>query len=361
MTPERRGESSEKGDAARMERPEGNVTIAKIAELAGTSKMTVSRVINKKGNVAEKTRRRIEKVMREMDYSPNVFAQGLATKKTGILGLVAGGKDFGSAEGFQNIIFGVENEAIQGGYDVLFMAGAKGQNLLDHIRPSLVEGVVLFGSRMDPRLAEYFAQRGIPLVVIGRRNWGDYHPPYYSPDYFTGYQQVTRYLLSLGHRRIAVVGGYLDFEADLDKYQGYWSALEEACIARDPGLEVQENHMEEISALLEGRSATALIISGAAAWKWVMEEIVRKKYRIPEDFSLVLSGLGMEYEAMNLRQLLRVEEITRLEFPDYEMGVQAVRYLLRQLSGEGAMEEAPDHLVPMQFVQGDSCGRLSSV
>lgn len=344
-----------------MDHLEGSVTIAQIAEMAGTSKMTVSRVINKKGNVAEKTRRRIEQVIRETNYSPNVFAQSLATNKTGILGLVASGKNFNSAKGFQNIIFGVENEAIQGGYDVLFMAGAKGQDLLNHIRPSLVEGVVLFGDRMDSRLAEYFDQRGIPWVVIGKRDWGTYNPPYYSPDYLDGYRQATRYLLSLHHRKIAMIGGFLDFEADLEKYKGYWAALEEAGIARDESLEIMENQWDRVAPLLEERGCTAMIISGPAAWEQVFREIVRKKYRIPADFSLIISGLGIEYEAVNIRQLLCVGEITRLEIPDYEMGIQAVRHLFRSFSGGEEENQPAEHLVPMQFVLGDSCRELSSL
>ena len=341
-----------------MEHLEGGVTIARIAELAGTSKMTVSRVINKKGNVAEKTRRRVEKVIREMNYSPNVFAQSLATNKTGILGLVASGKNFDSAEGFRNIIFGMENEAIRGGYDVLFMAGAKGQDLLERIRPSLVEGVVVFGDRMDARLPGFFSQRGIPLVVIGKRDWGEYHPAYYSPDYCDGYRKATQYLLSLHHYKIAMVGGFLDFEADLEKYKGYWQALEEAGIPRDESLEIMEGQWDTLVPLMEEKRATALIVSGPAAWEQVLNEIVRKKYKIPRDFSLVLSGLGIDYEASNIRQLLNVSEITRLEIPDYEMGVQAAGYLFRQLSSSEKKDEPPEHLVPMQFVLGDSCKKL---
>lgn len=344
-----------------MEHLEGGVTIARIAELAGTSKMTVSRVINKKGNVAEKTRKRVEQVIREMNYSPNVFAQSLATNKTGILGLLASGKNFDSAEGFRNIIFGMENEAIRGGYDVLFMAGGKGQDVLERIRPSLTEGVVVFGDRMDLRLPEFFAQRGIPMVVIGKRDWGTYHPAYYSPDYCDGYRKVTRYLFSLHHQRIAMIGGFLDFEADLEKYKGYWEALEEAGIPRDETLEVMEGRWDDLVRLMGEKRATAMIVNGPEAWEQVLKEIVQKKYKIPQDFSLVLSGLGMDYEASNIRQLLNVEEITRLEIPDYEMGVQAAGYLFRQLSESGDKEEPPEHLVPMHFVLGDSCRDLNSL
>lgn len=333
-------------------KPEGGVTIGMIAKIAGTSKMTVSRVINKKGNVADKTRERIEQVIRELNYSPNVFARNLATNKTGIIGLIAGGGSPLASE-FRNIILGVENEACACGYDVLFMADHRHQDLRQHIRPSLVEGIVYFGSRMDFRIVNYLEDCGIPYVLIGKRDWENYRPDFCSADYCGGYREATEYLLSLGHEKIAMVGGYLDFEADILKFEGYWNALEQAGLNRDRELEVTEDQLERLAPLLEKQRATALIVNGSVAWNQLLSLVAERNYRIPEDFSVVLSGLGIDYGVQSIRYLLQIEEMTRLEIPDFQMGAQAARRLLQRLSGEE--EIARENYLQMNFVRGGSC------
>lgn len=327
-----------------------------IAKIAGTSKMTVSRVINKKGNVADKTRERIEQVIRDLNYSPNVFARNLATSKTGIIGLISGGVSPMATE-FRSIILGVESMAYSNGYDVLFMAEHKQRDLIDRIRPSLVEGMVYFGNRMDVRIIKYMEDNSIPYVLIGKRKWEGHNPDFCSADYYGGYRQATEYLISQGHTKIAMLGGYLDFEADILKYEGYWDALKNAGLPLSRALEITEDETtERLPQLLSGREATALIINGAVVWNQLLSLISQEGYKIPEDFSIVLSGLSIDYSAQSVRCLLGVEELTRLEIPDFQMGSQATQRLLEKLAGCEKLSRA--NYLPMNFVEGNSTKRL---
>lgn len=338
-----------------MQKPEGRATIATIAKIAGTSKMTVSRVINHKGNVAEKTQERIEQIIKELNYSPNIFARNLVTNKTGIIGLMAGGV-LSVSSNFRNTILGVEDEAHKNGYDILFMSSHRHSDIQTRVRPGLVEGMVYFGAHMEMRVIEYFEQKSIPYVIIGKRNWEKYTPDFCTQDYRKGYREATAYLLSLGHKRIAMVGGFLDFEADLEKFEGYWDALKEAGLSKNEDLAVLEDQLSTLEPLLEKRRATALIINGQAAWSHFLELITRKHYRVPKDFSIVVSGLDIDYNAPDIRYLLQIEQLARLELSEFQMGQRAVDCLLQRLSGNAA--GPAHHYLTMKFVPGDSCAQL---
>lgn len=331
------------------------VTIAKIAQIVGTSKMTVSRVVNNKGNVADSTRERIEQVIRELDYSPNVFARNLATNKTGIIGLIAD-NDAALAAEFRSIILGVESEASRNDYDVLFMFDRRTKGTAQHFRRNLVEGVIYFGNQMSRETIEYFENNHIPYVLIGKRRWAGYRPDYCSADYHGGYLEATRHLLSLGHRQIAMIGGFLDFPADELKFQGYWEALQEAGIDRNPALEVTEDRLEATAQLLEQQAATALIVNGGVAWNKLLEIITERQYVIPRDFSLILSGLNIDYNGQTIHYLLQLDQMSHLKIPDFDMGTQAARRLLQKLSGQETLPA--ENYLSMPFIKGDSCRKL---
>lgn len=340
------------GEGLLVKRWENGGTIAEIAKIAGVSKMTVSRVINNKGNVAEKTRVRIEEVIREQNYSPNVFAQSLASSKTGIIGMVAD-RDSALASEFQSIVLGVESQAYHSGYDVLFMADRREKDFSVHFRRSLMEGVVYYGHKMDMLLIEYLETHAIPYVMAGKRNVLPYTPDFSSADYYNGYYEVTNYLLGLGHKRIAMLGGHVGFPADTLKYEGYWDALKDAGLPRDRSLEITGDLLDQLVPLLQAGQPTALLVSGAAAWNKLLNLVAEGRCKIPQDYSVIISGLQMHSDSESIRYLLGIQEMTRLEIPDYQMGAQTAQRLIEKINGKEKL--AKENYIPMTFIKGDSC------
>ena len=334
------------------------INISTVAKAAGISEMTVSRVINNKDNVAPETRERVQNIIAEMNYRPNMFARNLASNKTKteILGMIVSGAT-GTENQFKNIL-GIENEAQSAGYSVLFASDGSKRDITQTFKPGLVDGVVYFGGEMEQRIVDFFEIKHIPYVVIGKRRWNSYQPDYFSADYFSGYKGVTDYLIHLGHRKIAMYGGVLTFEADIPKFDGYWSALEAAKICRDQNLEIEDTNLNDIVRLLNDSKPTAIIVNGLCAWNRLLTEISEKGYRVPSHFSIVVSGLNIDFSERSMKYLLGVNELSRLEIPDFDMGMYAIRHLLKKLNGESALPK--ENYINMKFIKGDSCREIGA-
>ena len=139
-----------------------------IAKLAGVSKASVSRVLNDKPNVSKKLRERVEKVLRDYDYQPNLIAQALNTKKSKLIGVLlpAIGLDL-----FADIVDGISNILGEQGYELL-LADYKGKTdrairNIDIFRSKQVDGIIYFPTVMDDEHIDYINQIKIPTVILG--------------------------------------------------------------------------------------------------------------------------------------------------------------------------------------------------
>ena len=181
------------------------VTIDRVAQVAGVSAQTVSRVLNNRPDVSPATRARIKEIMRELGYQPSAIAQSLASRRTWTLGLItADFSDFFFAE----VIIGAEEEARQHGY--LFMLGSTAlnpQNEPEYIRlfsEQHVAGFLFARASSAPDSREFFelSQSGTPIVVVPN----DYDVSgmpltVVDVDNVMGGHLAARYLLDNGHRR----------------------------------------------------------------------------------------------------------------------------------------------------------------
>lgn len=225
------------------------VTINDVARAAKVATSTVSRVIANNPKISAETRERVQKLIKEMNYHPNMIASSLANRSTKIIGLVVQGtteKAFGHPF-MPEIIRGITSMAHQYGYKILISSAddlEEEKELISNLsRDGIVEGIILTASRIqDPSIAELDKQK-FPFVLIGRPsdseliNWVD-------NDNFSVSYELTKHFINQGHRKIAFLGVSSEVIVTLDRYEGYKKALEDSGIEVNPGLVVKGKFLD---------------------------------------------------------------------------------------------------------------------
>jgi DNA-binding LacI/PurR family transcriptional regulator len=214
-----------------MRRSKQSITMADVAQEAGVSAQTVSRVINGRHDVSPATRKHIEDIIERLGYQPNAIARSLASTYTRTLGFVT--NDF-SDYTWTQIMTGAEHEARAQGY--FLMIGSAERNPSDEpeylriLSERQIDGI-LFGRESrelnDSRYNELFQQ--VPVVTVA------YYPSLkqitvVDVDNVSGGQQATEYLLKRRCRQIALITGPAHWKAVEDRCQGYKQALDAAGI-----------------------------------------------------------------------------------------------------------------------------------
>src|SRR5438105_7170400 len=212
-------------------------TIAGLAAQAGVSIPTVSRVLNGRPDVAPATRARIEQLIKESGYIRSSAAKGHRKGSSGIIDLVVPGLDNPYVT---EIVRGVE-EALERTGLRLALSFTQDQALgerqwLDKIAHRAPNGAILVLAHGQSSRLDELRRRGIPFVVVDHR--GELGPdvPSVGATNWAGGRIAVEYLLSLGHKRIAIIAGPPSFRCSLDRIAGYCSALEAAGIRIDPNL-----------------------------------------------------------------------------------------------------------------------------
>lgn len=206
-------------------------TINDVAQKAGVSYQTVSRVINNHPSVREETRKRVMEVIRSLKYQPSSVARSLVTKRSNLIGVVSFGTlHFGPAQMLSNI----EQAARTRGYhlsisSIAALTRGELEQAVNTLRRQRVDGILiiepLLGAETD-FLKEQSAV--IPIVLV------DANPsaglPCSSIDQHSGGRLGAEHLLRLGHRRIALICGPQQWNDARLRQQGWLSALREAQI-----------------------------------------------------------------------------------------------------------------------------------
>jgi len=205
-------------------------TIKDIARKAGVSHSTVSRALREKPLVSLETTERIKAVAREMGYQPSAAARSLKTNRTQVLGVVVSSI---ADPFFSEILDGIEANAQKLGYSLFIAASqhdtTKERKIVQTMMEQRIDGVIICSSSFSTEQGRQLLAYGFPVVVVNHQAAENFNYSIYHDD-SDGSYQVTRYLLGLGHRRIAYLGNSLSGRTTLDRLAGYQQALTEAGI-----------------------------------------------------------------------------------------------------------------------------------
>jgi LacI family transcriptional regulator len=232
--------------------PTPRVTIRDVAERAGVSVATVSKVINQRYGVAANTYAKVQSVIQELGYEASLVAQSLRNHQTNVIGILVADLEPFSAE----LLKGA-GDAIRGsGFElVVYSAGGRvgdhvgwERRYLSRLSGTLVDGAVL----VTPTVID--VQYGAPVVAVDPHT-GPSGLPTVDSDNFTGARLGVEHLLELGHRRIGLISGRPDLQSAQLREGGYREALAGA------GIVVAEDLIEvgEYDPEVSTRAARALL------------------------------------------------------------------------------------------------------
>jgi LacI family transcriptional regulator len=329
----------------------GKVSMGEVARVAGVSKMTVSRYLNNTGVVAEATREKLRRVISELHYRPNAMAQGLASNRTFIVGLMIFEHMDIDFNFFQPIFFGVEYEARLSGYDLLLFTNPRSGR--ENRCLGMVDGLMLLGSSMGSDPIANLESWGIPYMAIGRRNWHKVVPWCCAVNYIDGFRETTEYLIDQGHRRIAFWGGSKGFSVDQEKHLGYLRAMENAGLTPREGMNLYDEDIEQIRDCMDRYRPTAVIMEGTKVPLPLLLYARETGLRIPRDLSLIYTRRDF-IDVHTLYDLAGIHEMTMVTVPRRELGAAGFRMLKKLIEGETDIPR--EMLVDMEFIIGESSG-----
>jgi LacI family transcriptional regulator len=321
-----------------------NVTIQDIAERAGVTKATVSMVINQDHRITEKTRDKVLKIIKEMNYYPNQSARKLARGKSDAIAFVSARF---AAPFIATVMDAFEQRAFQMGryvhgihpYSTQHKTEAKEELLQQLLYGRTADAVVVVTIRPSEKIAEEYAKWKVPLILLENTLPGSHS---IRVDNERGGFIATEFLIQKGRKRIGLINGTTQPPPGVDlvpsaveRLEGYRRAL------KSHGLEFTENHIVSYSNYLfeEGRMGLKALLEkdpkldaifcamGDIVAMGVMAEAQARGIRIPEDISLV------GYDDMMASSLLK-PALTTVRQPILQMGVQAFETAIDAIDGK---------------------------
>jgi LacI family transcriptional regulator, galactose operon repressor len=333
-----------------------SLTLEKVAEIAGVSRSTVSRVINGQPGVREDVRRRVLQVVDETGYRPNLAARALASSHSAIISLVV---PHALSRLFSDPYFPRLTQGITLGCNsndlsltlFLFHTEDEEAKLSRRItNTSLFDGVIMASSQFDDPLVPHLVNNEVPFVIVGRQ---DRYPQvsYVDVDNVNGGYAATSHLLRLGYRRIAHITGPQNMVAGVDRLNGYRNALAE--LGRAPTEElVAEGDFTEaggymaMKRLLPVRPEAVFAASdqmALGAWRAIREAGLK----VPHDIALV--GFDDLLPAAAGRP-----QLTTIRQPVRRVGREAVNVLIDIIENGAAPQRRV--VFDTELVIRESCG-----
>lgn len=328
-------------------------TVKDVADLAGVSTATVSRVLNNHPQVADETRARVLSAVEQLGYQPSRVARRLRVKSTQILGLII--SDIANPF-FPSVVRGIEDVAYANQYTLLLCNSDedpdKERLYIDIMRGESVAGVIISPVAETDNYSRVLLQSGVPVVAMDRRML-DLEVDTVIVRNVEGAYQAVSHLLKLGHHRIGFIGGPPRTTSGRERREGYEKALVEHGVESDQALIKigdfkQAGGYRMTCELLEmNEPPTAIFTVNNLTTLGALNAIHERGLRIPQDVAII--GFDDMPWAPSLDPPL-----TAVSQPTYELGCTAANLLLKRIADKDR-EITEVNLDPHLIIR-DSCG-----
>lgn len=339
------------------------MNLKELSHCLGLSQTTVSRALNGYPEVSEATRKRVIAAAKAKNYSPNTRAQGLAKGHSRCIGHVISVRDSGEMVNpiFGDFMAGAADTYAKHGYEMM-LTRVEAQSEAETYRSlkarGSVDGVVLHAPRMnDPRLP-LLREIGLPFVVHGRASGSEDGYAWLDVNNRRAFEQVTKYLIDLGHRRIALINGTEGLDFAMRRRMGFEAALQAAGLDVDASL-MGSNDMTEgngyanASVMLDADGApTAFVVSSIICALGVRRAVEERGLCLGKDVSIATFDDCLSY----LRNGTDTPIFTAVQSSVRDAGAALAEMLIARIEDPTG---APDTcLWETEFVVGSSTGPL---
>lgn len=335
------------------------VTIKDVAELAGVSISTVSRVVNNSKPVSPAVRRRVLDAIEELDYKPNQVARSLVTKKSNLIGIVL--TDIGNHY-IARMVRGMEEVSRMYNYDIILSSSYGNPNreieLLKLLKGKQVEGIVFISENFDENVLATIEEINIPFIYLNKY-YESHSLPSVAIDNFQAAYKMTEYLQELGHKKILYISDNNNQENSIGKLKtgGYRKALEEKglknYILAVNGIKVDDGYNigNPVMELIKEKGITAVFCNQDEIAIGLINYCYDNNIRVPEDISI--AGFGDTRLASVYRPSL-----TTVRESYYDIGAVAIRRVIKEIDEN--TNENENTFLPVYIMDRESTKNIKS-
>jgi len=344
-----------------------SVTITDVAKAAGVSKATISRFFNDRGRLSNDTATHIDKVIKELHYVPSATARNLTKKRADIVGVLI--SQVRSA--YWNEVYGAIHDYLSQNNQNMEIFSLNCDNaVLSYSKKSIRDkirllaeqraaGIILLLRKVGADDVDFIHELDIPFVVI-QSDCKDERVSSVNIDNRAANYGMTRYLLELGHKNIAYVGGPIDAVFSQERFEGYREAMvtegayvKSRVLHGDNG--TADGYWRTKQILTWNPIPTAILYASDSMAFGGMQAIREAGLSIPEDISV--AGFDGYREQIQLMDML--PPITTVIQPMKQIGEKAAEIIMRKIKDkEKGKNKRYAFVLPTRFVDNGSCRRL---
>lgn len=338
-----------------------DVTIKDVAREANVAPSTVSRVLKDSPHISSQTKRRVRKVMERLGYTPNFQAQSLVGKSTQTIGVIMPDTAYHAFKNpfFSVVLRGISRRANEQKYGLYLSTSYTREGIYEEVvsmvQGKRVDGLILLYSRKNDEVIEFLKEVDFPFTVIGRPLMHENSITYVDNDNVTVAKDVTNYLIKLGHKHIAFIGGNENFAVTVDRLKGYRDALEESGIPFREDYLIDEHPFndhgfESIKSLMELKPIpTAIIAQDDLTGYEILSYLEKLTIRVPEDVSII----GFNNQTLSQHSK---PPLTSVEINIPRLGIEATNCLIEKIKNPNTF--AKRVTIPTEFKERESCRKI---
>jgi len=338
-----------------MNRNKTTTTIRDVAQAAGVSISTVSRVLNNKDDVAPETYQKVQEVIDELGYTSSLAARGMRSHRMNVIGLAM--PDVGDPFSIQ-VMKGISRAIAELDYDLIVYTGGEFQRETSADRErrfvSLLGGGITDGVIVVTPATTSFPTAS-PVVVVDP-NVETHDCPAVIATNRDGALAAVEYLISLGHRRIGFIGGRSELQSAVRRLQGYKDGLARAGISLDPDL-IQAGDYSSKTGFAGAQRLlnlpdppTAIFASNDQSATGAIQAVLEAGLGVPDDISVVGFDNVPEVAYAHPR-------LTTVDQSIDKMGYIATEMLISLIEGDTL--ESDLYKVPTRLIVRDSCRAIA--
>jgi DNA-binding LacI/PurR family transcriptional regulator len=315
-----------------------SLNIKVIAEKAGVSTATVSRVLNGFPGVREKTKKKVMKITSELNYEVDGIARSLRQKKTFKIGVIVGNV---LSQFYTVLAKSIEDIANKYGYSVILCNGdddsEKELNYLKVLRSSRVDGIIIAPTGKNAGYINNLLQSNIKIVLVDRLI-GGVDCDAVLVDNEQGAYTAVEYLIDKGYKKIAIIDGFIDRTTGKERLKGYLRALNENNIQRnDDFIKIKDfkkgSGIVFANELLENKNKPeAIFVANLDLTLGAILSIKRLGLKIPDDIAVI------GFDDSDWAQILE-PPLTTISQPVYDLGTTAAERLIKNIENDNSKRE----------------------